>query len=236
MGTRIVLLILIPPVLLFAFALLMMWLPLPQPFPSSFSGGRDLVVAIMTGILGIGYMIGLGTYLMSSFSQAGRQLDPLFRSRGLIPRNYLVFRRQYQGIINGRQVEVRFTPSWGLQRALLEMYVSTDLDMRMAIGRRRPLLDCRDCPRVDVDDLDLSHLQLFAEEAIRARRLLADPAHRATLIRLISNQEGNGFRDIYLQPGRIWLRAHPSSRATKAHIEGWLDGLMSLAGVAEGTE
>jgi hypothetical protein len=38
---------------------------------------------------------------------------------------------------------------------------------------------------------------------------------------------------MYFQPGRIWLRAHPSSQVTEAQIERWLDDLLALAKAAE---
>jgi hypothetical protein len=231
---RIVLLILVPPILLFGFALVMMRLPLPQPFPPSLSGGRNRMVAVMTGVLGLGYIVGLAVYLISSFLQAGRVLDPAFTSRGLTSESYMAWGRQYQGLVQGRQVTVQFTPPQGLQPALLNMYVTANLDERMAVGEQRPLLDCRDCQRIDVNELGLSHLQVFAEEAAWARALLAESENRATLNRLLSSQKEHGLREVYIQPGRIWLRARPSSSVTESRGGEWLDDLLALAEAAEG--
>lgn len=233
---RTLLLILVPPVLLFGFALVMIWLPLPQPFPSSMSKGRNLMAAVTTGILGTGYLIGLAAYLISSFRQAGRVLDPVFTPRGLTSQSYLGLGRQYQGLIQGRQVDVHFTPSQGLQPALLNIYVAADLDTRVAIGEQKPLLDCTDCQRVEVNELDLSHLQVFAEETTWARGLLTEPTNRTTLSHLLDSQEEHGFREVYIQPGRIWLRAHPSSRVTEDRIRNWFDDLLTLAEAIEKVE
>ena len=69
---RILFLILVPPVLLFGCALLMMSLPLPQPFPPPLSDGRNQMAAVITGILGVGYVFGLALYLVSSVLRVGR--------------------------------------------------------------------------------------------------------------------------------------------------------------------
>jgi hypothetical protein len=160
----------------------------------------------------------------------------VFTSRGLTSHSYLGLGRQYQGLVQGRQVDVHFTPSQRLQPALLNIYVAADLDTRVAIGEQKPLLDCTDCPRVDVNELDLSHLQVFAEETVWARGLLAEPTNRATLSRLLGSQGEHGFREIYIQPGKIWLRAHPSSRVTEDRIGEWFDDLLALAEATEEME
>jgi len=94
---QIVLLILVPPILLFGFALILMWLPLPQPFPSPLSQGRNVVAAMTTGILGIGYTVALMAYVLSSIRQAGQAWDAVFTRRGLASQSYLGFGRQYHG-------------------------------------------------------------------------------------------------------------------------------------------
>ena len=127
-GRRILLLILVPPVLLFGFALILMWLPLPQPFPAPLSHGRNLVVAVATGILGIGY-----------------------------------------------------------------------------------------------SELGLGNLQAFTEETAWTRGLLAEPTNRATVSRLMRDQKRYGLREVYIQPERIWLRAHPSSQVTGGQIGQWFE-------------
>ena len=230
---RILPLILVPPVLLFGFALILMWLPLPQPFPAPLSHGRNLVVAVATGILGIGYIVGLAAYLLSSVRQAGRDLDPVFTSRGLTSQSYQAFGRQYRGHVQGRQVEIDFMPAQGLQPALLNIYVAANLEVRVAMGEQRPLLDCGDCPRVDVSELGLGNLHVCTEETAWTRGLLAEPTNRATVSRLMRDQKRYGLREVYIQPERIWLRAHPSSQATGGQIGQWFEEMLALVEAAE---
>ena len=144
MKLRILFLILVPPVLLSLCALLVMGAPLPHPFPPPLSGGRDRIAAIMTGILGAGYLIGLAVYVIASFLRAGRALDPVLTSAGLVPEGYLAFGRRYRGMLQGREVEVTFLPSRGVSAAQLNVCVSTSLGTRVAIARGKPLLDCGD--------------------------------------------------------------------------------------------
>jgi hypothetical protein len=192
------------------------------------------MAAVMTGTLGIGYLIGLAVYAVSIPLRSARALDPVFVSRGLIPGNYMVFGRQYHGHVQGRQVDVDYMPAQMLQPALLNISVAAQLDLRMAVGEQRPLLDCRNCPRVDLDELGLGHLHIYAQDVAWARTLLADPANRATIHRLMGDQGEHGLRQVYLQPGKVWLRAHPSRHVTEAHIQQWFNDLFILAETAEG--
>ena len=131
---KIVLLILIPLILFFGFAVLLIWLPLPPPFPAPLSRGRNLMTAVLTGVLGVGYVAGLAFYLFLSIREASYILDPALTSRGLAAQNHYGLGRQYHGFIDGRQVEVFYLPARGLQRALLNVSVSAEIDVRVAIG------------------------------------------------------------------------------------------------------
>jgi hypothetical protein len=230
---RILLLILIPPILLLFLALALMWLPPPQPLPAFLTQERDQIAALVTGCLGIVWLIGLALYLLLSFRKVGRVWDALFTGRGLAPGDYALFGRQYRGLVEDRDVEVRFMPGHGLRSPLLDVRVVADLRLRVAIGERKPLLDCGRCPRLDGSDLGLGSLQIFTEEADRTRGLLAEPTVNACLLRLMSGQEWYSLRQLYIQPGRIWLRARPSSGITHAQIGGWFDDMLRLAEAAE---
>ena len=210
---RTLLIIIIPPLLIFACALLIIWLPLPQPFPPALSGGRNQVAAVVAGLLGLAYLVGLALYLIASFRQAGQALDSPFLARGLTAENYLGVGRTYRGPVEGRAVEANYLPAQGLRPALLNVYVAAELGTRAAAGQKRPLLDCRDCAPL--------------------RDIRADEGSRAALNHLMSGQKSLGIRELYWQPERIWLRAHPSYRVAAEQVEGWLDALLLLAKAAE---
>ena len=232
MRSRILFLILVSPILLLLCALLFLWVPLPYPFPPTLSAGRNQISAIVAGILGSGYLIGLTVYVVSSFRRAGRVLDPVLTSTGLASESYLMFGRQCRGKVEGREVEVRFVPSQGVWPAHLSLRVSAKLGSRMAIGQRRPQLDCRECVRLEVEESGLSHLQFYAQEEGHARRVLVDPASREALIRVMEAHEEQGFRELYLQPEWVWLRAHPRWM-TEDLLRQWLEDVWALAEVGE---
>jgi hypothetical protein len=229
---RILLLLFILPILLLACALFTLWIPLPHPFPAALSSERNLLSAIATGILGLGYLIGLAVYVLSSFLQAGCILDPVLVPSGLISESYMVFGRQYRGAIEGRQVEISFLPPQGIRPALLNVYVSADLGARMAIGRQKPLLDCADCPHVEIEGTVLGQVEVYAQEEECARSLLGDATSVAALNRLMLDQETLGFHEIYWQPDRIWFRAHPRW-GMEDQFQQWLEILLELAGASE---
>lgn len=231
---RILLMLLIPPILLFLCALIIIWLPLPQPFPPALSGGRNLMSAIVTGVLGAGYIVGLAVYVVATFLRAGRVLDPVLASAGMVSKSYLVFGRQYQGVLEGREVEVYFVPSSGISPAQLNVYVAAEIGTRVALGWRRPLLDCGNCERLEVAGTELRGVQMYAQEQEeeRAGRLLSNATSSKAIARLLADQEEYGIREIYLQPERVWLRARPQGMRGQLFRQ-WLDDVLALAEASE---
>jgi hypothetical protein len=227
---RLFLLILILfPVFLTGMAFLMTSLPLPQPFPTAGSHDRNLQAAILTGILGMAWVISLTIYSISRYLGGGRVLDVLFIPLGLTASNYLGLGRQYQGHMAGREVQIQFTPGRMLKSGLLNIRIQANQDQRMAIGLKRPLLDCRDCPQVDVTGLGLEPNRVYAANADWAQKFVAEPGKRTLIQRLMQDPEGLGMREVYLQPGWVWLHARPSSNSSLSHIENWFQTLMELA-------
>ena len=229
---RIILLILVPPILLFLCALVTMWIPLPQPFPPAQSGARTRVVAILTGILGLGYLAYLGVYVVGTFLRAGRQLDPLLTTSGLVPSDYMAFGRRYSGSIDGREVELLYIPSRWMGPAQLDIHVQAELGTGVAIGRDRPLLDCEGRARLNLDDPELGHLQVYAEEDASAQAILGDSASRAALRRLMDDPAVLQHGQVYLQPERVWLRVRPW-RMSEGQVQQWLRDSLALAEASE---
>ncbi len=188
--------------------------------------------AIVTGVLGAGYVVGLAVYVVSTFLRAGRVLDPVLASAGMVSKSYLVFGRQYQGVLEGREVEVNFVPSSGVRPAQLNVYVAVNIGTRVALGWQRPLLDCRDCERLEAAGAELRGVQVYAQEEERAGRLLNDAASKEAMARLLDDQETYGIREIYLQPERVWLRARPQGMRGKRFRQ-WLDDVLVLAEASE---
>jgi hypothetical protein len=190
------------------------------------------MAAILTGVLGAGYLVGLAVYVIASFLRAGRAPDSVLTSAGLVSEGYLAFGRRYRGVIRGREVEVTFVPSQGVSAAQLNVYVSTSLGTRVAIARRKPLLDCGDCPRVNVEEFPVDSFQVYSHDKEYVRKLLADPAARGALQRLLDDGDVVGLRELYLQPDRAWFRARPR-QMTERQFQQWLDDLMVLGEAGE---
>ena len=94
------------------------------------------------------------------------------------------------------------------------------------------MLDCGDCPRVDLDESSLGGLQVYSRDGEFARRLLADSEIKDALERLLDGGEVAGIREVYLQPEMVWLRARPRG-LTEGLFRQWLDDLIALAEVGE---
>jgi hypothetical protein len=148
----------------------------------------------------------------------------------------MLFGRRYRGHVEGREIEADYMPSQVGKPSLLNVYVESDVDTRMAIGTQRPLLDCADCLYVNADEKDMDHLHILARDESWARGLLGRNGNGDVLLRLMHDQEALGKREIYFQPDRIWLRAHPTTQVTEVDLQQWFDGALALAQAAERIE
>ena len=200
---RIVLAIPLLPLVLLGCALATIWIPLPRPFPAAASHARQLVAALLTGLVGMAYLIGLTRALIVRTQRGGWFLDAVLSGLGFTSTRYLALGRRYQGRVRGRQVAIDYMPGYRLKLAVLNIYVSGRPGFRAAIGQGRPLLDCRDCPAIGLDEPGLDQLQAFTHEPARMRGLFAAPASRDALHRLLDEARTPGPRDLYLQPERV---------------------------------
>jgi hypothetical protein len=98
--------------------------------------------------------------------------------------------------------------------------------VRIAVGRQRPLLDCRDCPRVDLGNN--SPYAVYTQDEQAARRTFADAAFRVPVDRLMG---GRGSPVLYVQPDQFWFRVRATHVAEEG-TEGWLQDLLRLAAVS----
>ena len=132
-------------------------------------------------------------------------------------------------------VEVEYCPGTALQRALLKVRVGANVELRsMAIGFRRPLLECRRWPRIEAEVPELAGLHIHAQEPTWAHELLALGEARTALGRIMGGGDAVGLREVYVQPGRVWLRARPSAQVTPEQAGVWVEALVGLAKAAGG--
>lgn len=223
---QMILVIFIPIILIFALALALMVLPLPKPFPPALSSARSQIVAVITGVLGIIYLIAVVIYVFAVVSQAGSAFDKLFTSRGLSSQGYMGVGKQFRGELSGRAIQVDYVPGYRMKRALLEIYVSAETKQRIAISTERPLLDCRDCSEVGIADVDL---KIYSNDGQWILGFLSDTENRELLYRLLRENMSYSFRELYIQPERLWFRAHIEPGVSEQEVEGWFDSLLILS-------
>jgi len=226
---RVLKLLIIPPLFILALVVFMLWVPLPESLPGAFSRARNLPAAIVTGILGFAYVVVVIRQALRVVFAAGYILDATFASLGFSPQGFAVLGRSYAGTLNGRSVEVSFFPGQAARRPLLEISAYGSIGTRMSFGARTPLLDCSNCP---VIRHDLPGLQVRAEDEAALQRLLLDPKIRETLSSLAGGDDASGYRELYLQPKRLWFRAHPVGLTEKEVLD-WLGAAITLVDAIE---
>lgn len=228
-GIRMLGILIIPPLLISGSALLLLRMPLPQPFPPASSAARNLLAAILTGVCGFIYLISITVYIVLSFFQASEIPGKLCETYGLTEQSHTLWGQQCRGHIQERAVTLYFKIGRGVKSPVLDVYVEADVETRIAFVKRGPRLDCAQCESVSIPGEALNTVHIFAEEPDRARAWLADDTVPMLVGELLQGSEQFGSRELYLQPDRIWLRAHLSSQVTESTVEQWLQSLLKLA-------
>jgi len=178
-------------------------------------------------------VIVLGPIVLSIWRRS-RWLDGIFGPVGLQGRLYMLRGRQYRGIVQEHEVDIRF-----YQGPTLDMYITTPLMTRFSVTARSAVIpglaQLFGREPLVIDDPELS---VFAADADWMRMLLAQPAARAALTRLMRASNWAAFRQVHLRPGAFLFRLYRNSNLFSYDIspaEGrqWLDDLLTLARVAE---
>jgi hypothetical protein len=165
------------------------------------------------------------------------QYDALFTPLGLEGKTYMISGRQYQGTVQGRQVDARL-----YRGPALDIRVDTTAQARLSIANsdavsltlartfgRKPL---------ELNDPALSGITVFAPDESWAISLLINPEVKALLPQLILGESSFLMRQIHLEPGKLRLFLYRNKGLFKFTItpeqaEQWLNGLLSLARIAE---
>ncbi len=165
------------------------------------------------------------------------QYDALFTPLGLEGKTYMLSGRQYQGAVQGRQVDVRL-----YRGPALDMRVDTTTQARLSVANSDAvsLTLARTFGRepLDLNDPDLSGITVFAQDESWATSLLINPEVKALLPQLILGESSFLIRQVHLEPGTLRLFLYRNKGLFKFTItpeqaEQWLNGLLSLARIAE---
>ena len=225
---RIILLILFIPVLIILIALLIYAIPLPQ----SMAGSRDLIAAITAGIASFGYLIMIFLYTLYAFKRAGRILDKIALELKLEISNYNFFGRQYKGSINNRKFIIQYFPRRMIYRALLNIYISGNIDTGIIVSRKRPIFNDAGYKILDMDgDKLMSSYKIYTKDGKKTKSLLEKSIIKKTLDRVFKINK-NALLEIYFQHSRIWLRM----RVTDINENDFMEYIKSLQVLISGSE
>ena len=179
---------------------------------------------------------GLGA-LFFVLRRRANQYDALFTPLGLEGKMYMLSGRQYQGTVGGRQVDVRL-----YRGPALDMRVDTTAQARISIANSDTvsLTLARTFGRepLELSDPDLDGIAVFAHDEVWAISLLTNPEVKALLPQMILGESSFLMRQIHLEPGKLRLFLYRNKGLFKFTItpeqaEMWLNGLLSLARIAE---
>ena len=218
---HVVLLLLLLPVIVLGSALLTTAAGLPMPWPP-----------LLTGLVAMAYLAGFTVYLVMRVIRAGRSLDDVFAAAGLSFVRRMGVACVYEGPIDGRKLSATFFPAYRFQPWRMEFVIEAKPRVRMALGSTRPLLDCRQAPRLEYDRPGFERIHIHTEQAEATGVLLNSSAVREALDPLVADWNREGSWELYMQPDRLTLRYH-TDRLNAAAVPGWLARLVKLAQACE---
>ncbi|MCD6286727.1 MAG: hypothetical protein J7M39_12520 [Anaerolineae bacterium] len=228
---RTILLLVLPVLVLFGLALALMWAPLPPAFPPALSPARNLMAAIVVGVLGMVTLAGVAVVVVGQVSGVSRSLDPVFAEHGLAPTKALLLGRVYEGRLQGRHVRASWVPGYGVRPGQLLVNLDADVALIAAIADHRPLRPSVDAVQVEIVLADnwAPVVLVEADQAVRLTDLLADPAAASALFQLLAASGPGGVREISLVSDGIHFRARSSTGVAGQQIERWLAALSIFA-------
>ncbi|MGC9314163.1 MAG: hypothetical protein ACP5G4_00890 [bacterium] len=160
-------------IVLFAAALLLIFLPLPKPFPPAMSSQRNLLSAIAIGILGMILLIWFIFGLLEDVRRRGNLLDPAFDELGFDKSSYLLTGRKYFGVVKGFRVDATYHQQYRVEPAKLDIVIRSEFTVEFAVSKKRPLLYLRDCPLAKIV-LPRDDIQVFSKSDEKVRELMFD--------------------------------------------------------------
>ena len=232
---RLILLLVLPVLVLFGLALVLMWAPLPPSFPPVLSSARSLMAAITVGVLGLVYLAGVAVVVVRHILRAGCSLDEVLAVHGLASASGLLLGRDYEGSLQGRPVRVSWVPGYGVRPGQLLVKVDADVGFIAAIADHRPLRPSADAVQVETV-LGENWAPVVLVEASHAGRLtdlLANQVVGPGLFQLLAASEPGGVRELSLAQDHILFRARPSTAAAVQYAGTWVETLAAVAALLE---
>lgn len=213
-------------------ALFITWVPLPAPFPESFSNGRNLIAAITTGIIAAIWLFIYTVRVIRYFVTKGRLLDDALNSRHFKQSSYLLFGRRYIGEIRKRRIDIQFLPAHRGEPAKLEIFIQANNDFKGSVGVRRSVVYRERFAEIETAGTPFEGLRVFTNNESIARQRLFDDRIATLFQRLIKPSARLPYREINIQTGRIWYHVRLHNISSSELLE-WLDDLVELTDLME---
>lgn len=222
-----------PILILFGIFLFLPTVPLPESFPEPFSTERNLYSSLIVVCLGIIYLIYILRYMAKKYKAEGAIFDPITQKWGLSSEDYPIYGKHYFGNFKGRDIEVFYNPQRRSMPPKLDVYLTVNTKMRLAVSRKKPLREFADCPIVELNYPEMSDLPVYCENADWAKLFFDKQENRSLVIVLMTGWDKKVWRELYLQPGKLQLYANPYYNIKFQDVEHWFDILPILAEAVE---
>ena len=147
--------------------------------------------------------------LFASYQARKKRLDNVFLPVGVTGSRYQFLFRQYHGIVNGKELSIRF-----YRGPVLEIEVETTFPANLVATQTRPsgLANFLGQTPLKMDDPAFEKLKIYSQDEDYARRLVQHSNVANQLLELTTPKENFVYRQVIFRSGKLILSSAFSSR------------------------
>jgi hypothetical protein len=225
-GIKILLYLFVFPLILFVLALFLLLVPLPSPFPAPASSGRNLPVAILTGLSGIAFLVWIAHFSQSQIRRSSQSMDPIFLKRGFRLGKAMAFVRTFQGTYQGLSISGDLFPAFKLQPWRFSIKANASSSLQAVFSNRKPITDIQKLTSYPANDT-WSSLFLYCDRPELMKKMLEKLEFIQAIDNIRNTLSSSDTWQLIIQAQQTELRIMCYSLNSTA-VETWLDEFYRL--------
>jgi hypothetical protein len=223
---RILFLMLLIPVIIVFIALLINIIPLPYFLDDS----RQLLAAIIAGIISFLYLVFITIYIIYSFRRMGRIFDKTAREIDLKKQDFLYFGKKYKGNWHNREIVIEYFPPRVIQGALLNIYLFARPTILAVISKKAPLIDYK-AGKKQLIEMKYG-FNVYSSEYEGIRKIFSDNIFSNALYKILHKGKRGHTLQIFFRAKDIYLRSRLAHLGPE-DLKTFINSLEVMAGIME---
>jgi len=223
---RILALLLLIPIIIILIAVLINIIPLPYFLDDS----RQLIAAVLAGIVSFIYLVGITIYIINSFRRLGRVFDKIAEDIGLRKQDFRYFGKRYKGILQDRDLVIEYFPPRFIQGALLNIYLSCSQKIPAVISKKAPILESR-AGKDPAYELEYG-FHVFSPDRKDISKIFSDSTFLNAVNKILQRGNRRHTLQVFFRNNEIYLRSRLAHLGPE-DLKIFINSLEVMAGIME---